>query len=240
VIQSHGASLRGGKLYDVASVRYNARVWMVTFSDDNADRPSRGYRGGIESHRGWEQEELVIQYDRFTHDRHPATRFLQWPTVSITGGQRGLGRLGADYWPVLRDKRGRRMGKSYQRYPESDWLLLVIPDSFLGPGPEGPVATNRMEAFREGVVEAEARIVIERALANEAGRTKLGEELAKRCEDVLYRRHMMMWLSLSDLQNKGWRWPVALAGHRWFIGSDWQQRRRELFDLAGEVEKKMK
>ena len=177
----------------------------------------------------------MVQYDRFTHDRHPATRFMQWPTVSITGGQRGLGRLGADYWPVGKDKRGRRSGRCYRRYPESDWLLLVIPDSFLAPGPEGPVATNRMEAFREGVQQSEARIVIERALGDEASKAKLGERLLRRCEEVLYRRHMVMWLSLSTLQNKGWRWSAALGGHQWFVGSGWQERTAELFELAGEV-----
>ena len=238
------------RMYDIARIGYQARVWAVTFSDDGADR-GKGYKGGIESHRGWAREDLVALFDRFSRERHPCSRWMRLMEAAITGSQRGLGRLGADYWAVVKDKQGRRAGRAYQRYPESDWRNLFIADSMLAPGPEGPVATNRLEALREGVQDAEAYVVIERALTEDALRAKLGEDLAKRCEDHLAARHMMLWLSLSDLQlysrspdrpgilAGGWRSLPNATGHQWFLGSGWQAQRAQLYGLAGEVERKL-
>ena len=52
--------------------------------------------------------------------------------------------------------------------------LFTVPESLLAPGPEGPVASDEMEAYREGVQECEARIAIERALGDEARKARLG------------------------------------------------------------------
>jgi hypothetical protein len=238
------------QLFDISTIGYQGRVWAVTFSDDGADR-GKGYKGGIASHQGWAREDLVALFDRFSRVRHPCTRWLQLPEVAITGSQRGLARLGADYWPVVKDKKGQRAFLTYQRYPESNWRLLVIADSMLAPGPDGPVATNRLEALREGVQEAEAYTAIEQALTDQKLKAKLGAELVKQCEDYLYARHMMLWLSLSDLQfygrkpgeagcyAQGWRGSPNVSGHNWFLGSGWQQRTAQLYELAGEVNKKL-
>ncbi len=238
------------RMYDIARIGYQARVWAVTFSDDGADR-GKGYKGGIESHRGWAREDLVALFDRFSRERHPCTRWMRMMEAAITGSQRGLGRLGADYWVVIEDERGRRVGRAYQRYPESDWRNLFIADSMLAPGPEGPVATSRMEALREGVQDAEAYVVVERALTEDALRAKLGEDLARRCEDYLAARHMMLWLSLSNLQfhgrsakrpgisARGWRSLPNATGHQWFLGSGWQAQRAQLYELAGQVQGKL-
>lgn len=170
---------------------------------------------------------------------------------NITGTQRGQARVGGDYWKVMKDKRGNRVGRSHERYPESNWRNLVIRASLLAPGPAGPVATSRSEAFREGIQECEARIAIERGIYDEAMRAKLPEELVKRCEEYLHRRHMMMWLGSAHLQcyhehpNASWRsklphtWGGGFFGHQWFLGSGWQERSKELFDLAGEVSREL-
>ena len=244
VIQSHGSGIRNGLLYDVAPVGYESSVWSVEFSDDGADRGDR-HQGMVESRSGWNRDDLYAQYDRFSREYHPSIRWRHLAESSITGGQRGIGRLGADYWRVFRDNRGRRAGRIYERYPDSSWRNLVIPEALLAPGPNGPVATDRLEAFREGVQECEARIVIEEALAAEALRARLGPELAGRCEQYLHDRHMMMWLSLSSLQlypgkwtpyyAKDWRGKTNVAGSSWFLSSGWQERSAELFALAGEV-----
>ena len=124
----------------------------------------------------------------------------------------------------------------------------------MAPGPDGPVATGRMEAFRQGIQECEARIVIERALMDSKLKAKLGAELVKRCEEHLHARHMMMWLNLSNLQfyhkrpgssrrwettclARNWRNAANVTGHNWFVSSCYQERTAELFDLAGEVER---
>jgi len=240
-------------MHGISRIGYQARVWAVTFSDDNADR-GKGYKGGIESHMGWARPDLVALFDRFSRELHPNVRWRHLAEATITGSQRGNGRLGADYWKVLRDKRGRRVGRSHDRYPESTWRNLFIADALLAPGPDGPVATDQFEAFREGIQECEARIVIERALSDEALRARIGADLARRCEDYLRDRHMMMWLSLSDLQlfydHPGAKWgPRYLAaswrsmpnngGSHWFLGSGWQLRTEQLYTLAGEVTRRL-
>jgi hypothetical protein len=172
--------------------------------------------------------------------------------TAITGSQRGYGRLGADYWRVVKDKKGQRMGRSHERFPESTWRNLFIPEASLAPGPEGPVATDRMEAYRMGVQECEARIVLEYGLARK--RDKLGEDLARRCEEHLADRHMQLWMSLSSLQyfqkrpERGpkeevsavhWRGGTNYGGSSWYLGSGHQLRTEELFALAGEVTEKI-
>jgi len=107
-----------------------------------------------------------------------------------------------------------------------------------------------LEAYRDGVQECEARIVIERALCDETLRDKLGPDLVRRCEEYLQNRHMLMWLSLSDLQlfynypgakwgpsymASAWRAGSNVGGSHWFLGSGWQLRAEQLYALAGEV-----
>ena len=95
--------------------------------------------------------------------------------------------------------------------------------------------------------ECEARIFIERALTDEKLKRRLGAALAKRCRKTLDERLLIMWQSLSNLQLGGtmffgataWRWTPCVAGHRWFLGSGYQKRSQELYELAGRVAKKL-
>jgi len=251
VIQSHEGSSIGQPQYGISKLGYQALVWVVTFSDDNSARP-KGYRGGVESHMGWARTDLVAQFDRFSREASSTTYWSLIAESTITGSQRGNGRLGGDYWKVIKDKRGRRTGRSHERYPESTWRNLFIPEALLAPGPAGPVAADELEAYRNGIQECEARIVLEYALDRQ--RDKLGDDLAKRCQDYLANRHMLMWLSLSDLQlfydqpgarwgprymAESWRVGCNIGGNAWYLGSGHQQRTEELFNLAGEVTRKI-
>jgi hypothetical protein len=253
-MQSHGGPAEGKLLYDIAPIAYQAVVWDVRFSDDGANEHGRG-KGIIDSFHGWNRKVLWSQFDRWSREGDPCTRWRQQAEVCITGAQRGPGRLGAEYWKVIKDKKGKRTARAYERYPESDWRNLVIPEALMAPGPGGAVATNQMEALREGVEECEALIVVERALLDEGSKAKLGAELVSRCEQYLRARHMMLWLSLSNLQfyhtkpgskngwettclARNWRAHPNVTGHNWFLSSGYQQRTAELFALAGEVEMK--
>jgi len=250
-MQSHGGPAEGKLMYGVTPIAYQAVVWDVRFSDDGANTHGKG-KGIIESFHGWNRNVLWSQFDRFSRERHPCTRWRHQAEVCITGAQRGPGRLGAEYWKVIRDKRDRRTGRSYERYPESSWRNLVIPEALMAPGPGGAVATNQMEALRAGVQECEARIVLERALMHDGLRAQLGADLAGRCAEHLHARHMMLWLSLSNLQfyhtrpgsdkswetyclARNWRSIPNVTGHNWFLSSGYQERTAELFTLAGEV-----
>jgi hypothetical protein len=262
VVQSHEGFLSNWSqmmapeeklMHGISKIGYQARVWAVTFSDDNADR-GQGYRGGMKSHRGWSRADLVAVFDRFSREDSSNVYWHQLAETAITGSQRGNGRLGADYWKVIKNKKGKRVARSHDRYPESTWRNLFIPEALLAPGPDGPAASDEMEAFRQGVQECEARIVLERALSDEAIRTRLGDDLVRRCEEYLEERHMRMWLGLSDLQlfynypgakwgpsymASSWRAGSNVGGSHWFLGSGWQLRTERLFSLAGEVARKL-
>ena len=214
-------------MHGISKIGYQARVWAVTFSDDNADR-GRGYEGGLKSHRGWSRPDLVAQFDRFSREISTNVYWHHLAETAITGSQRGNGRLGADYWKVMKNKKGKRVGAVPRPLPGEHLAQPLHPRSAAGPGPDGPVASDEMEAYREGVQECEARIVIERALSDEALKAKLGADLVRRCEEYLQDRHMMMWLSLSDLQ-LFYNYPGAKWGPS-YMASSWRgrlQRRRQ-------------
>jgi glycosyl hydrolase family 123 len=143
-------------------------------------------------------------------------------------GVRGLGRLGADFWSVLKDSRGRPRGSLAGRYPESAWgqlnLNFGIPH-LLGRGQTRPVPTVRSEAFREAVQELQARVYVEKALLDDRGPALLGADLVARCRRTLDERIRVY------LQAGG-------EGKAWFISSDWRDRAEQLFRLAAEAKKK--
>jgi hypothetical protein len=70
--------------------------------------------------------------------------------------------------------------------------------AMLYPGPDGPVATERFEMFREGVEIAEALIFIERAIQEK----KLSPALQKKAEKALDTRSnafIMDWFTIRDM-----------------------------------------
>jgi hypothetical protein len=144
-------------------------------------------------------------------------------------GLRGIGRCGADFWPVLPGVRGKRTVLG--RYPETaawhgGWLRNSTPYVLAG-GAEGPVATARFEMLREGIQACEARIFLEEALTDPARRARLGEDLARRCQDVL------------DERVRANRRAIAGGGRyltwTWFAGSGVLRRTRRLYTAAGEA-----
>jgi hypothetical protein len=109
--------------------------------------------------------------------------------------------------------------------------------------------------FREGIQECEARIAIETALSNESLKARLGEDLANRAQDCLDERMVAIWKGIGvtdeDIAKtplitayRDWYFGVAKrvdpkGGLRWFLASGWQEREARLFDLAGEVTRKL-
>jgi len=105
-------------------------------------------------------------------------------------GLHGIGRVGADFWPVLKDKRGRTSPLA-GRYPDTQWGQLGLRHSLLAllaPGRDGAISTVKAEMLRENLQEIEARIYIEKALHDKARRAKLGEDLARRVQVLLDQR----------------------------------------------------
>jgi len=227
-------------LHGLARVAYQTRVWNISFSDGDLSK-NRSY--------GWKRSDLLATYERNSNmNQLGATNWRHLGEYNITGSQRGIGRLGADFWSVIKDKRGHRKGRVWSRYPQSSRRNLDLYTSLLAPGPDGPVATTRFEVFRSGLQECEARIFIERALTDKNLRKTLGPALVKRCQDTLDERITYMYKGLSNLQLSGYFWDYAtswrasdgIAGHTWFISSGWQKRSEKLYGLAAQVAKKLR
>jgi hypothetical protein len=106
----------------------------------------------------------------------------------------GLGRIGGDFWKVVKDKRGNPTETLAGYYPESYWGQLNLNyciSSILGKGKNGTVPTIRSEAFREGNQDEEVRVFVEKAVELKQYREKLGEEMATRLRGLLDERILM-------------------------------------------------
>ena len=119
----------------------------------------------------------------------------------------------------------------------------------LDPGPTGPVATTRYEMMREGMQECEARIAIEKVLTDPALKAKLGDDLATRAQQLLDDRIWQELKAFGDMQLSGRQYTTSArsiwsyngggqAGHCWYAGSGWQDEAQELYQMAGEVDRK--
>jgi len=236
-----------------AEVGYQSSVWGGFRFGDGGRQTNQKKAPVVESLHGWNNPQLATVFERNMNiDTYPCSRWRFFPETGITSELRGVGRIGADYWKAIKDKRGKRRGWVHDRFSEGSWagnrMNLVLCNPVLAPGPVEPKGTNRLLALGEGVQECEARIFIEQALLDSGLRKKLGADLVERCEKTLDERLLIMWQSLSNLRLGGvnffgatsWRWAPGVPGHQFFLGSNWQERSLKLFSLAGEVEKKIK
>ena len=210
-------------------------VWQVTFPE----WPDAKYR------HGWQKSDVLFPRD--LRNGNPNTTLRLLGEMNIIGDQRGFGRLGADFWPVFKDRRGRATGTCATRYPKATWRALNINTAMLAPGKTGPLSTVRIEMIREGLQECEARIAVEEALLDAAKRKKLGDDLVRRCEAMLTDRTLTILQAMDSHMSSGflkpsihawaWRWHPGQVGHRWFLHSGWQQRSDTLYALAADVER---
>ena len=249
VHQGHG--LWRAKVYDISDVGYQASVWGGFRFGDGCTQSNQETPAIVASLLGWKRPRLDAVFERNTSlDTYPSSRWRFYAETGITSEMRGVGRIGADYWKVIKDNRGRRIGWAHERFSDGgwggSWIQLNLCSATLAPGPKGPVATTRLLAFAEGVQECEARIMIEQVLTNAALNAKLGPDLAAKAQTLLDTRLYHMWRTLSNGQlggasyfnAGGWRWEPGVPGHRWFLGSGWQQQSKELYEMAGQVTRK--
>ena len=183
-------------------------------------------------------------YPRMARERFPISYWRFLCETAITGDfHNGIGRVGADYWPALKNKRGRRTGWVNERFVEVIGYLHSLHSYVLEPQADGQVAMTRLVALEEGIQECEARIYIENALVNK-GLARRDPALAKRCQETLDERLLYMWKALDNMRFGGWgvtawRYQAGVSGHAWLLHSGYQQRTEKLYALAGEVEEKM-
>jgi len=152
-------------------------------------------------------------------------------------GSCGFGRIGADFWRVMKDNKGGSL--IVNRFAsDSTWGTLTLgyqaPLAILGAGIKGPIATVRSEVLRQGLQEAEARIFLEKALTDETKKVKIGKELADRCQGLLDER-------VRNILRAGGRMEHHdTVDWFWFVSSGWQKRAQELYSAAAEVADKLK
>lgn len=203
-------------VYNLSEPAYRSQVWAIK-------------EAGNTSLMGWKRPEMITRYMRLRNfGSGPNVTWRYWAEYCITGDQRGMGRIGADYWELQLDENSRQKQQVWERYPESTWRNLGIYVALLAPGPEGPVSSARYENLIEGVQECEARIAIEEAISDEAKVAKLGADLVNRCKTELDRRIVER---RSDEKH----------GRPYFVWrfDKWQDESRTLYKLAAEVEAKL-
>ena len=139
-------------------------------------------------------------------------------------GVMGTGRCGADFWPVIKDDRGRPTMMLAGYYPEASWGQLHLKNTttyLLGHGKNGPIPTVRSENLRESVQELEARFYLEKALFDEEAKAMLGDALRTRIREALDERIR------ANLYLGGRGEPCYIAG--------WADRTEKLYTLVAEV-----
>jgi hypothetical protein len=214
---------------------------------------------GVYSCLGWKRPDKVVEFLRPNDDpQYPILTMRLLGELNVTGAQRGFGRIGLDFWPVVKSAYTFQTIK--KRYPRSSWGMLdMIVESFLPAGNGGAMATARLEMTREGLQEAEARIFIESVLDDAARRAKLGEELAKTAQAVLDERARITLPYMEYQQHagfikvdpKGWIGGGIAMGSYYYFGelspmyyqyyltTGWQERSEKLFSIAAQVAAKL-
>jgi len=123
------------------------------------------------------------------HNFDDTLSLLKYRTLaerSLYCGTRGFGRMGLDYWYVVKRPDGK-YDRIFNRWPHSSCAqrepnLYRLADS----APDGPAPTVRFEQVREGIQEAEAMIAVAEAVGEHADR--LGPDLAAECRQLLIDR----------------------------------------------------
>ena len=175
-------------------------------------------------------------YFRGDFDNQSLFRFRTWGEAALWTNKQGVGRFGLDYWEVIdkSENKGASMSKGragkeiglYNRWPHSTCSQRE-PTVYrmTEPGPDGAVPNLRFEAFREGLVEAEALIAVSEAANVHADR--IGKELADRIQGLELDR-------LNFCRAHGGPYGGSLTVH-----TGWQDLNRRLFSAAAEAAKKL-
>jgi len=238
---------------------FELETWGTPFAPVGYQAHAFAPDWGITPEYGWKRPDRTALYFRtgaFYLD-------LPWHTIpwdiarlvgelNIQGPRRGFGRIGLDFWPVLKNARGQAVKSIQGRYPKSFWRQLdMMVHCLLPPGPDGAMATGKLEMMREGLQETEARIFLESVLTDPAQRKRLSDSLAGKAQQVLDERVRALAIGLENQPLAGfatnpkpwldgygagdYRAGQAAIFRQWYMESGWQGRSEKLFAVAAEV-----
>ena len=168
----------------------------------------------------WDMPGPGIAYIRKDFDHIPPVRMRLTAERGLYCNTPGIARFCLDFWRLPNGR--ARPSNIFNRYPHSSCAQREPTTCMMAhPGPDGPVSTVRLELFREGLQEAEAAIVIAEAARIKAD--AIGEDLTRRCDEVLRERVKLARLTHESYDVEAWD---ASAIHDASL---------RLFQAAGEV-----
>jgi len=142
--------------------------------------------------------------------------------LAVGRGFDGLGEFGGNLFP-LKSPSGGFYNTAAGR--GTKWLSATVLKSLLYPGPDGPVATERFEMFREGLELCEAMLYVQQAVAAK----KLSPDLAQRASQYLH-----------PTRDAGLGERVIAVQRGWFSARMMPSLEdAKLLDLAGEVAREL-
>jgi len=192
-----GARFAGTDKSASMAVPYADTVW-------GAGRISaRGYRALLKPRPGF----WCFTYRGCFRDNSPLTDLRRIDEDEILSGHDGVSDFGVDLFPIERS-RGRYFCVGNGRGTGGPGNSTK---AMLAPGPDGPIATERFEMFREGAQLAEAVLFIQRAIEGK----KIGGDLLARANGYLDKRgeaFMKGWFGVRYMQAEHDRTLLGLAG----------------------------
>jgi Glycoside hydrolase 123, catalytic domain/Glycoside hydrolase 123 N-terminal domain len=164
------------------------------------------------------------------HDSDPIWLHRALAEEMVMRGHNGVGPLGGNLWP-LQKKDGRGRIKYWNAAGNCHLGPGCSTKGLVAPGPEGAVASERYEAFREGVQIAEAMLVLARALGN----NRLDARLAKKVRELLKER-AEEWQAAGGGKNRGGGTSKIVPAK---LAKGAADRDGRLYQMAAEVSAKL-
>jgi hypothetical protein len=192
-----GAKFAGTDKKVAMPVRYADGVWTV------GRATPRGYRELLKPRPGF----FCFTYRESIRDEAVLTDVRRVAEDEIMCGHDGLSDLGVDYFPIRKPSGGYYFVGNGAGTGGPSCSTLAL----LAPGPDGPVATERFEMFREGVELAEAILFIQRAIEEK----KIAGDLDARANRYLDERgeaFIKGWYGVRCMQAEHDEKLLTLAG----------------------------
>ena len=167
------------------------------------------------------------------HSASPLALFHAVLECYQCSGYNGIDRVGADYWLVAKDARGKPAPVT-SRFPTRDrpGSPTMTVGAFLYPGKDGAVATFRFEALRMGQQETEARIYLEKVIRDKQLSAKLDPQLVNQIIHTLDER--LEWIRRGK-RDRSAMYSIGTDASWMSYAQDYNRRAGLLFELADRV-----